>query len=113
MTPPTPPDPKRGEIWRIDLEPTRGDEIRKSRPAVVVSAFTNDPSSRPPALVSPSPAPRAAPRPSREADSTPPAIAAAPGAAGSPGAGPSGRGTRPAAPSPARAGRPPRTWASG
>lgn len=29
--------PKRGEIWRIDLDPTVGSEIRKSRPCVVVS----------------------------------------------------------------------------
>jgi mRNA interferase MazF len=36
MTPPR-PDPKRGEIWRVDLEPTRGDEMRKIRPAVVIS----------------------------------------------------------------------------
>jgi len=31
------PDPRRGEIWRADLEPTRGDEIRKTRPVVIVS----------------------------------------------------------------------------
>lgn len=30
-------DPKRGEIWRIDLEPTRGDESAKTRPCVVLS----------------------------------------------------------------------------
>jgi mRNA interferase MazF len=29
--------PKRGEIWRTDLEPTRGDEIRKTRPVVILS----------------------------------------------------------------------------
>jgi len=28
---------KRGEIWRIELDPTRGDEIQKTRPAVIVS----------------------------------------------------------------------------
>ncbi len=28
---------KRGEIWMIDLNPTRGDEIQKTRPAVIVS----------------------------------------------------------------------------
>ena len=33
-----PPDPKRGEIWRVDLEPVRGAEIRKTRPAIVVSS---------------------------------------------------------------------------
>jgi len=32
-----PADPRRGEIWRVDLDPTRGDEMRKTRPAVVVS----------------------------------------------------------------------------
>ena len=31
-------DPKRGEIWRVDLEPTRGAEMRKTHPAVVLSS---------------------------------------------------------------------------
>ena len=31
-------DPKRGEIWLVDLEPTRGSELQKIRPAVVLSA---------------------------------------------------------------------------
>lgn len=31
-------DPRRGEIWLVQLDPTRGMEIRKTRPAVVVSA---------------------------------------------------------------------------
>ena len=29
--------PRRGSVWWIDLDPTRGSEIRKSRPAVVLS----------------------------------------------------------------------------
>ena len=29
---------KRGEIWLIDLEPTVGAEIRKTRPAVIVNS---------------------------------------------------------------------------
>lgn len=29
---------KRGEIWLIDLDPTVGAEIKKTRPAVIVSA---------------------------------------------------------------------------
>ena len=29
--------PRRGEVWRVELGPTRGDEMRKTRPAVVVS----------------------------------------------------------------------------
>jgi mRNA interferase MazF len=29
---------KRGEIWLVDLDPTRGSEIQKLRPAVVMSA---------------------------------------------------------------------------
>jgi mRNA interferase MazF len=33
----TAPTPKRGEIWLIDFDPAVGAEIRKSRPAVVVS----------------------------------------------------------------------------
>jgi len=28
---------KRGEIWRIELDPTRGNEMQKTRPAVIVS----------------------------------------------------------------------------
>jgi mRNA interferase MazF len=32
------PNPKRGEIWRINLDPTVGAEIMKCRPAVVVSS---------------------------------------------------------------------------
>jgi mRNA interferase MazF len=31
-------EPKRGEIWLVDLNPTRGQEIRKTRPAIVISA---------------------------------------------------------------------------
>jgi len=30
--------PKRGEIWRVDFNPTRGAEIQKQRPAVVISS---------------------------------------------------------------------------
>ena len=29
---------KRGEIWLINLDPTLGAEIKKTRPAVIVSA---------------------------------------------------------------------------
>ena len=29
---------KRGEVWWVDLDPTRGSEIRKMRPAVVLTA---------------------------------------------------------------------------
>jgi mRNA interferase MazF len=29
---------KRGEIWLVDLNPTRGQEIKKTRPAVVISS---------------------------------------------------------------------------
>lgn len=31
-------NPKRGEIWQVDLNPTIGREIKKSRPAVVISS---------------------------------------------------------------------------
>jgi len=31
------PDPRRGEIWWVDFDPTRGSETAKTRPAVVVS----------------------------------------------------------------------------
>jgi mRNA interferase MazF len=29
---------RRGEIWWVEFDPTRGSEIRKTRPAVVISA---------------------------------------------------------------------------
>lgn len=32
------PTPRRGEVWRIDFDPTIGTEIQKSRPAVVISS---------------------------------------------------------------------------
>lgn len=32
------PDPKRGEIWMVTLDPTVGDEMQKRRPAVVLSS---------------------------------------------------------------------------
>lgn len=39
---PTSKAPVRGEVWHVEFDPTKGDEIRKSRPAVVISsdAFT-------------------------------------------------------------------------
>ncbi|WP_008313238.1 type II toxin-antitoxin system PemK/MazF family toxin [Leptolyngbya sp. PCC 6406] len=30
-------NPRRGDIWLVDLDPTRGQEIRKTRPVVVIS----------------------------------------------------------------------------
>ena len=30
--------PKRGEIWLVNLDPTIGSEIRKTRPAVIISS---------------------------------------------------------------------------
>jgi mRNA interferase MazF len=30
--------PKRGEIWLVDFEPTIGSEIKKIRPALVISS---------------------------------------------------------------------------
>lgn len=36
-------NPRRGEIWLVQLDPTRGQEIQKTRPAVVISSeiFSN------------------------------------------------------------------------
>jgi mRNA interferase MazF len=34
------PTPKRGEVWLVDFDPAVGAEIRKNRPAVVVSMDT-------------------------------------------------------------------------
>lgn len=31
-------NPRRGEIWLVDLDPTLGDEMRKARPVVVLSS---------------------------------------------------------------------------
>lgn len=31
-------EPQRGEVWLVNLDPTIGDEIRKVRPAIVVSS---------------------------------------------------------------------------
>jgi mRNA interferase MazF len=31
-------NPKRGEIWLVQLDPTRGQEIQKTRPAIVISS---------------------------------------------------------------------------
>ena len=31
-------NPRRGEIWLVDLNPTRGQEIQKTRPVVIISA---------------------------------------------------------------------------
>ncbi|GAB4295086.1 MAG: hypothetical protein Fur0025_32020 [Oscillatoriaceae cyanobacterium] len=31
-------NPKRGEIWLVQLDPARGQEIQKTRPAVVISS---------------------------------------------------------------------------
>lgn len=33
-----PPPPKRGEIWIVNLNPTLGAEMQKTRPAVIVSS---------------------------------------------------------------------------
>lgn len=30
--------PRRGEIWRVQFNPTVGDEIQKTRPAILISA---------------------------------------------------------------------------
>jgi mRNA interferase MazF len=34
----SPNDPRRGEIWLVNFNPTSGDEIRKTRPAIVLSS---------------------------------------------------------------------------
>ncbi len=30
--------PKRGEVWTVDFDPTKGAEIKKCRPAIVISS---------------------------------------------------------------------------
>jgi mRNA interferase MazF len=71
----SPADPKvvrRGDIWWVSLDPTRGSEIRKTRPAVVITVnalnrarrtvvvvpLSTGPEPRPPIIV---PAPSAGP----------------------------------------------------
>jgi mRNA interferase MazF len=38
LSSPNPAIPRRGEIWLVNFDPTVGTEIRKTRPAVVVSS---------------------------------------------------------------------------
>lgn len=33
-----PVSPCRGEVWRVEFDPVKGDEIAKSRPAIIVSS---------------------------------------------------------------------------
>ena len=48
---PTQINPRRGEVWLVNFDPQVGSEIRKSRPAVVVSA--NDESRLPVRIIVP------------------------------------------------------------
>lgn len=34
---PTYPTPRRGQVWRVSLDPTVGHEVKKTRPAIVVT----------------------------------------------------------------------------
>ena len=34
--PPAPPAPKRGDVWRVNFDPTLGTEIQKTRPALII-----------------------------------------------------------------------------
>jgi mRNA interferase MazF len=34
------PTPRRGEVWTVSLDPTLGHEIKKTRPAIVVTSDT-------------------------------------------------------------------------
>jgi mRNA interferase MazF len=38
LSSPNPRSPKRGEIWLVGFDPTIGSEIRKTRPAIVISS---------------------------------------------------------------------------
>ena len=33
-----PSDPKRGEVWKVSLDPTLGSEMKKTRPAIIISS---------------------------------------------------------------------------
>ena len=49
---------RRGEMWWVDLDPTRGSEIRKTRPAVVLTADALNRARRTVVPLSTGPAPR-------------------------------------------------------
>jgi mRNA interferase MazF len=34
----TPPSPRRGEVWLVNLDPTLGAEMKKVRPAIIISS---------------------------------------------------------------------------
>lgn len=40
---PSPMLPLRGEVWRVEFNPTKGDEIQKQRPAIVISTDSFNP----------------------------------------------------------------------
>lgn len=52
---------RRGEVWWVDFDPTRGSEIRKTRPAVVLSANALNRARRTAVVVPLSTGPRARP----------------------------------------------------
>lgn len=43
VPPSSPITPFRGDVWRIGFDPVKGDEIRKIRPAIVISSDTFKP----------------------------------------------------------------------
>ena len=53
--------PRRGEVWWVDLDPTRGSEIRKTRPAVVLTADALNRARRTVVVVPPSTGPATRP----------------------------------------------------
>jgi mRNA interferase MazF len=63
-------NPKRGEIWWVNLDPTRGREIKKHRPCVIVSADWLNSKRSTPVVVPLSASP----------DSAPPVVVAVPSA---------------------------------
>jgi mRNA interferase MazF len=63
-------NPRRGEIWWVNLDPTRGREIKKHRPCVIVSADWLNSKRSTPVVVPLSASP----------DSAPPVVVAVPSA---------------------------------
>ena len=53
--------PRRGEIWWVNLDPTRGSEIKKTRPCVVLGTNVLNERRRTVVVIPLSTAPRAAP----------------------------------------------------
>ena len=58
---PVPASPRRGEVWWVQLDPTRGSEIQKTRPCIVITSDIVNARRRTVVIVPLSTAPRESP----------------------------------------------------